>query len=117
MTAFVDHNDYIAAAAAPLQPLLIEVRGWLAEALPEAAEIISYNMPGFAIGDSAVAGYAAFSKQCGIYVSGETINACADAITAAGLEATKNGVKFSPKKPIPRHLVEAMAAAELAGAA
>ena len=111
MTEIVDHNTYIAAAPEPLRPLLTQLRVQLARILPDAEEIIAYNMPGFRIGKSIVVGYAAFSKQCGIYVSKGAIEAHADDIAATGLKATKTGVTFSPRKPIPDALVAMLAKA------
>ncbi len=106
-----DHDAYIAAAPEPFRPALRLLRTLLARALPEAEEIVAYNMPGFRIGGSIVAGYAAFSKQCGLYVHPGAIAAHAEAIAAAGLKATKTGVTFSPRKPIPDALVERLAQA------
>ena len=111
MTEIVDHDAYIAAAPEPLQPLLTQLRSTVADVLPDAEEIIAYKMPGFRIGKAIVVGYAAFSKQCGIYVSKGAIEANADDIAAAGLKATKTGVTFSPSKPIPDDLVEKLARA------
>ena len=68
-------------------------------------------MPGFNIGDATIVGYAAFSKQCGIYVSHGAIEANSDGIAAIGLKATKTGVTFSPGKPISDELVEKLAVA------
>lgn len=106
-----DHDSYIAAAPGDLRPLLIRLRAGLARALPDAEEVIAYNMPGFRIGSSIVAGYAAFSRQCGLYVSPTAIASHADEIAAAGLKATKTGVTFSPKRPIPDTLVGKLARA------
>lgn len=111
MTEIADHDAYIAAAAEPLRPLLTQLREQLASVLPDADEIIAYKMPGFKIGKAIVVGYAAFSKQCGIYVSKGAIEAHADDIAAAGLKATKTGVTFSPSKPIPDELVKHLALA------
>ncbi|MGO1397842.1 MAG: iron chaperone [Brevibacterium yomogidense] len=72
---------------------------------------MAYNMPGFRIGGTIVAGYAAFSKQCGLYVSAGAISAHAEDIAVAGLKATKTGVTFSPRRPIPDDLVERLALA------
>lgn len=52
------------------------------ETLPEsslqaAIEIIGYNMPGFRIGKTVIAGYAALTTQCGIYVSPGAISSLA----------------------------------------
>jgi uncharacterized protein YdhG (YjbR/CyaY superfamily) len=111
MEKIADHDAYIDAAPEPLRPLIAELRAQLAHLLPDAEEIISYNMPGFRVGTNIIAGYAAFSKQCGLYVSPNAISAHADAIAAAGLKATKTGVTFAPNKPIPDELVEMLAIA------
>jgi uncharacterized protein YdhG (YjbR/CyaY superfamily) len=106
-----DHDAYIAEAPQDLRPLLVRLRAQLARALPDAEEVIAYKMPGFRIGQSIIAGYAAFSKQCGLYLSSSAIEACADDIAAAGLKATKTGVTFSLSKPIPDKLVKKLALA------
>jgi uncharacterized protein YdhG (YjbR/CyaY superfamily) len=50
-----DHDVYIAAAPEPFRPSLKRLRALLARALPEAEEIVAYDMPGFRIGGSIVA--------------------------------------------------------------
>jgi uncharacterized protein YdhG (YjbR/CyaY superfamily) len=111
MTAFADHDAYIAAAPEALRPLLTHLRAQLTQTLPDVEEVIRYDMPGFGSANSIIAAYAAFSKQCGLYVSKGAISAYADDIAAAGLKATKTGVTFSPRKPIPDELVTALALA------
>lgn len=106
-----DHNAYIAGAPEDLRPLLVRVRAQLASAPPDAEEVIAYKMPGFRIGKSIIASYAAFSKQCGLYLSPSAIQSHADDITAAGLKSTKTGVTFSPSQPIPDALVRKLALA------
>ena len=109
MTTIVDHDAYIAAAPELFQPSLKRLRAILARALPDAEEIVAYNMPGFRVGGSVVASYAAFSKQCGLYLLPGAISEHAEDIAAAGLTATKTGITFSPAKPIPDDLVERLA--------
>lgn len=111
MTQFADHDAYIAGAAKELRPLLVKLRKQLARTLPDAEEVIAYNMPGFRIGKSIIAGYAAFSKQCGLYVAPAAIKGLAGELAKAGLKPTKTGVTFSPGKPIPDALVEKLALA------
>jgi uncharacterized protein YdhG (YjbR/CyaY superfamily) len=111
MTTIADHDAYIAAAPKAFRPLLTHLRGQLARALPEATEVIEYNMPGFRIGTSIAAGYAAFSRSCGLYLPAAAIAAHAGDIAAAGLKATKTGVTFSAARPIPDALVEQLALA------
>ncbi|WP_193105813.1 iron chaperone [Brachybacterium sp. FME24] len=109
MTTIADHDAYIAAAPEPFQPSLHRLRTLLGRALPEADEVIAYNMPGFMIGGTVVAGYAAFTRQCGLYLSSGALSEYADDIAAAGLKATKTGITFTPRKPIPDDLVEQLA--------
>lgn len=111
MTKIADHDAYIAAAKEDLRPQLESLRAQLARTLPDAKEIIAYNMPGYSIGGKIVAGYAAFTKQCGLYISPGAINSLGDDIAKAGLKATKTGVTFSPSKPMPDELIEKLALA------
>jgi uncharacterized protein YdhG (YjbR/CyaY superfamily) len=110
-TMVADHDAYIAQAPEALRPLLLRLRAQLARALPDAEEVMAYKMPGFRIGQSIVAGYGAFAKQCGLYLAPSAIKAHADDIAAAGLKATKTGVTFSPSRRIPDALVKKLALA------
>ncbi|GAA1713793.1 hypothetical protein GCM10009809_07510 [Isoptericola hypogeus] len=109
MRTIADHDAYIAAAPEAFRPALTNVRMLLSRVLPEADEIVAYDMPGFSIGGSVVASFAAFSKQCGLYVLPGAIAEHAEEIAAAGLKATKTGITFSPRRPIPDDLVEQLA--------
>lgn len=111
MSKFADHDAYIAAAPEQFRPLLDQLRQHLARTLPDAEQLIAYDMPGFGFGKNIIAGYAAFSKQCGLYVAKAAIAAHVEDIAAAGLKATKTGVTFSPKTPIPDDLVAKLALA------
>ena len=105
------HDTYIAEAPEDLRPLLTRLRALLEEVLPDAEEVIAHKMPGFSIEGSIVAGYAAFSKQCGLYLAPAAIEAHADEIAADGLKASKTGVTFSPARPISDKLVAKLALA------
>lgn len=107
----IDHDTYIVEAPEQFRPLLAQLRAQLASALPDAEEVIKYKMPGFQIGESIIAGYAAFSKQCGLYLSPGAIAAHADEISAAGFKASKTGITFPARKPIPDDLVNRLALA------
>ena len=109
MTDFADHDAYIAAAPEALRPLLMRLRAQLAQALPDMDEVIRYNMPGFGAENVTVAGYAAFSKQCGLYVDPRAIADHADEIASSKLKATKTGVTFSADRPIPDELIAKLA--------
>jgi uncharacterized protein YdhG (YjbR/CyaY superfamily) len=109
MTKTASHDAYIAAAPEQFRAVLRQLRAQLSLALPDAEEVMKYDMPGFQIEDAIIAGYAAFSKQCGLYVDPGAIAALADEIASLKHKATKTGVTFSVSKPIPDELVEKLA--------
>lgn len=109
MTKKDDHDAYIAAAPEQFRAMLGRLRAQLARALPDAEEVMKYDMPGFQIDGTIIAGYAAFSRQCGLYVDPAAIAAHADEIASSKLNATKTGVTFSVSKPITDELVEKLA--------
>ena len=109
MTKKPDHDAYIAAAPEQFRALLGQLRAQLSRSLPDAEEVMKYDMPGFQIEDTIVAGYAAFSKQCGLYVDPGAIAAHADEIASLKLKATKTGITFSVNRPITDELVEKLA--------
>lgn len=105
------HDAYLAATPEDLRPLLVGLRATLARTLPDADHLMIHGMPGFGFGRTVIAGYAAFSRQCGLYVDKAAIAGLAEEIAAAGLKATKTGVTFSAKQPIPQDLVARLALA------
>jgi len=109
MSQQTGHDAYIDAAPEQFREVLARLRTQLAQALPDAQEVIRYDMPGFEVDGRVVAGYAAFSRQCGLYVDPAAIAACAREISAARLKATKTGVTFPAGRPIPDALVTQLA--------
>jgi uncharacterized protein YdhG (YjbR/CyaY superfamily) len=109
MTKKENHDAYIAAAPEQFRALLSQLRTQLSRALPGAEEVMMYDMPGFQIDGTMIAGYAAFSKQCGLYVDPSAIAAHADEIAALKLKSTKTGITFSVSKPITDDLVQKLA--------
>ena len=104
-----DHDAYIAAAPEQFRAMLGQLRVQLSRALPDSEEVMKYDMPGFQIEETIIAGYAAFRKQCGLYVDPGAIAAHADEIASLKLKATKTGVTFSVSKPITEELVTKLA--------
>ena len=100
---------YVAAAPEGFGDTLVRLRAQLARALPDAEEVMAYGMPGFRIDGVIVAGYAAFSRTCGLYVDPRAIAAHATELAALRLQATKTGVTFSPSRPPPESLVMSLA--------
>lgn len=105
------HEEYIEAAPERFRPVLRALRERIRHEVPDGDEIVAYGMPGFRLGSATVAGDAAFSKQCGLYLSAEAVAACSEKIAAAGLKHTKTGITLSERRPIPDELLTALLAA------
>lgn len=107
MTQAMAHDAYLAAVPDRFRPVLIDLRARLTLLLPEAEEVISYAMPGFRIGKSVVAGYAAFVHHCGYYPhSGGIVAQFETELRALGLRYSKSGVNFTAEHPIPQDMLE-----------
>lgn len=103
MSAEVD--GYIARLAPDFAAALTALRGQLRALLPDHIECLSYAMPGFrAPGPKGrmIAGYAAFTRHCGLYPhSGNII----PQIDCRPFKTSKSGVLFTPDSPLPAELV------------
>lgn len=101
-------DDYIAAAAPAAQPLLTRIRGVVREAVPDATECISYQMP--ALRARKVFFYfAAFKKHIGIYppVKGSaTLQK-----RLAPFRGPKGNLQFPLDEPMPYALIAQVAKA------
>lgn len=100
-TAPASIDDYIAAAAPEVRPILQKVRDTIRKAAPAATEKISYQIPTFAL-DGNLVHFAAFRKHIGFYppVSDEKLRE--EASVYAG---EKGNLRFPLDKPIPYALI------------
>ncbi len=95
-------NDYIAASAPNVRPILKKLRLTISSAAPDAQELISYRMPAFRQRGILVY-FAAFKNHIGLYppVSG-------DARLEKALSpytGPKGNLKFPLDRPIPYTLI------------
>jgi uncharacterized protein YdhG (YjbR/CyaY superfamily) len=89
------------------------VRQRLRAELPDAAEVMTYGVPGFAVGGKPVAGYAAAKKHCSYFpMSGSVLAGMADALT--GYDWSKGTLRFAVDDPLPQSLIRALVMARSA---
>jgi len=106
------HDSYLASLPDDQRLVLIRLHSLIRSILPQAEEVISYNMPAFRQ-KKVVVGIAAFKNNCGLYpFSGHIIPKLADRLT--GFQTSKSGVLFTPEHPLPDDLVRTIIAARLA---
>ena len=105
-------DAYLERLPAAQRDLLQHVRDVVARVVPDAEETISYGMPAFNRDGKFFVSYAAWKHHCSI----SPLTAEFLAQHPAELEGygrTKGSLHFTPERPLPDHLIEALVRAEL----
>jgi uncharacterized protein YdhG (YjbR/CyaY superfamily) len=95
-------DEYIAAQAVEVQPLLQSIRETIRASAPYATEKISWRMPTFWQGENLVH-FAAFKKHIGLYPGGEAVGVFAKRLT--GYKTSKGAIQLPLDKPIDHELI------------
>ena len=91
-------DEYLSTVSQPARRLLKEMRKTIQEEVPQAEQVISYNMPAFKWHGMLV-WYAAFNKHIGFFPVPSAITAFKKDLAA--FERTKGSVHFPLDKPLP----------------
>ena len=103
-----DIDEYIAAQATEVQPLLRQIRETIRAAAPDAVEKISWQMPTFwqpkvgSRGENLIH-FAAAKKHIGIYPGGEAVGVFAERL--AEYKTSKGAIQFPTNKPVDFELI------------
>ena len=82
--------------------MLARIRAAIKEAAPDAAERISYQMPGF-YQNGMLVWFGAFKRHVGFYPTGSGIEAFKEELSA--YKTSKGAVQFPLDKPMPYELI------------
>jgi len=105
-------DAYLAALDEPKRGTLETLRRTILEIVPDAEQVISYNVPAFRVDGKTVAGFAAFKNHLSyLPFSGSVLPRLTDELT--GYSGTKSALHFAVDKPLPKALVEKLIAARL----
>ncbi len=97
-------DNYIAAQAPDMQPMLKKIRSVIQAAVPKAEEVVSYMMPCYKHFGMLV-GFGTHKKGCSFY----TMNPRFLPTLAADLDGYKytgSTIHFDPQKPLPVSLIK-----------
>ena len=112
---FATHEEYIAAAAEELQPILRSIQDEVERAVPQATRCVSYNLPAYRAG-KVFFYFAAFKQHIGIYPPVRWDETLIEEL--APFRNEKGNLRFPLSKPIPLELIGRVARAlarEIAG--
>ena len=100
-------QTYLDALPADQRALLEHVRGVISRVAPDAEQAISYGMPAFERRGKFFVSYAAWKRHCSIYPLTDAFLA-AHRSELEGYGRTKGSLHFTPERPIPDALLEAL---------
>ncbi len=111
-TSFESVDAYLATKSDDAQMILQRVRSTLRKALPDAQEVISYQIPAYRLPEGVVIWFAGWKEHFSLYpASKELVEALADEL--APYEISKGTIRFPLKAP-PVRLITKIAKARAA---
>lgn len=102
--SFNSVDDYIASQPEAMHELLERVRDAIRKAVPEAEEVISYNIPTYKLHGSAMIYFAGWKQHYSLYPAGERLVA-AFKDELASYEIEKGTIRFPLSQPVPVKLI------------
>lgn len=94
--------DYLAALPRDKRAALNKLRKTIRSTIPDAQEVISYQMPAFRLDDRIVLWYGAAANHCSLY-PGTVVADFSDELE--DYETSKGTIRFSPDNPLPNPLL------------
>jgi uncharacterized protein YdhG (YjbR/CyaY superfamily) len=106
--AFKSVDEYIASQPGPVQETLGRVRAVIRETVPEAQEVISYNMPTYKLRGGRLLHFAVWKQHYSIYAATEQVVAAFQA-ELASYQVDKGTIRFPLSAPVPVKLISRIA--------
>ena len=103
-TPFTNIDEYIALQPVAIQPYLQKLRQVINKAAPKAEEVISYQMPAFALQGGVLVYFGAFKNHCGFFPTSQPIVVFKDRLTEYKL--SKGTIQFTLDHQIPDSLLK-----------
>jgi len=108
-----DVDEYLAAVPEAARATLAKLRATIKSVVPDAVEVISYQVPTFKYRGRMLVGYAAFKNHCSLFVMG-TAAMDAHREDIRGYETAKATVRFPIGAPLPEALITKLVRARIA---
>jgi uncharacterized protein YdhG (YjbR/CyaY superfamily) len=106
-------DEYLRAVEEPKRGTLQTLRSTILEIVPEAQQVISYQVPAFRVRGQTIAGFAAFKDHLSyLPFSGSVLEQLASEL--AEYTMTKSSLHFPVDHPLPTALVKKLIAVRLA---
>ena len=99
-----DVEEYLAGVPTTQRKTLERLRRIIKSVVPEAVEVISYQIPTFKLNGRMLVSYAAFHEHCSFFPGAGPVDAHEDELKS--FATSKGTVRFTPEKPLSTALVK-----------
>jgi uncharacterized protein YdhG (YjbR/CyaY superfamily) len=107
-TGFTSVDDYIASQPEAARSTLELVRATIRKAVPNAEEVISYQIPAYRLRSGTVLYFAGWKRHFSLYPATKSVVASVKDDLAA-YEVDKGTIRFPLSEPVPVTLIERIA--------
>ena len=107
-----DVDDYLSRLPADSRSALEKLRRTIKSIVPDAVEVISYQIPTFKYRDRMLVSYAAFSEHCSFFPGAAPIKAHQSDLKS--YQTSKGTIRFFSTKPLPATLVRKLVKTRIA---
>ena len=102
-------DEYISRCDKPAQKVLKQVRRAIKKALPEAEEVISYQIPAYRVEGRVAVYFAAWKEHYSVYPLTRRIEAAFKREIAQYETSGKGTIRFPFRAPVPVELIQTIA--------
>jgi len=107
-----DVDDYLSRVPAASRAALEKLRQTIRSVVPDAVEVISYQIPTFKYKDRMLVSYAAFAEHCSFFPGAAPIAAHQSELKS--YQTSKGTIRFKANKPLPAALVKKLVKTRIA---
>jgi uncharacterized protein YdhG (YjbR/CyaY superfamily) len=104
LTGAEDVADYLSQVPEPQREALERLRRTIKSIVPDAVEVISYQIPTFKLNGRMLVSYAAFKHHCSFFPGAGPIEMHADDLKS--FQTSKGTIQFTPEHPLSTALVK-----------
>ena len=96
-------NEYLLQVPEPQRAALEKLRITIKSIVPDATEVISYDIPTFKLNGRMLVSYAAFKSHCSFFPGAGPIEKHANDLKS--FQTSKGTIRFTPEHPLSKTLI------------
>ena len=99
-----DHDDYLRRVPEDARAALEKLRQTIKAMVPDAVEVISYQIPTFKLDGRMLVSYAAFAEHCSLFPGAGPVDVHQDELRS--FQTSTGTIRFTPARPLSTALIK-----------